>query len=54
MGCPSPQHRSPGLGTEVRGDPGEGGRMDGAGTQVRADKMALEKAVELVVAPNRQ
>lgn len=54
MGCPSPQHRSPGLGTEVRGYPSRGGRMDGAGTQVGADKMALEKVVELVMAPNRQ
>lgn len=54
MGCPPPQRGSPRLGTKVGGDPGEGGKIDGAGTQVGADKMALEKAVELVIAPKRQ
>lgn len=48
---PLPSTGPPGLGTEVGG---EGGRMDGAGTQVGTDKMALEKVVELVMAPNSQ
>ena len=38
-----------------RGDPSEGGKMDGAGTQVGgADKMALEKFAKLLKGPNRQ
>lgn len=44
----------PSTGNEVWGDPSKGGTMDGAGTQVGADKMALEKVAELVMAPNRQ
>lgn len=51
---PLPSMGPPGLAGEVGGDPSKGGRMDGAGTEVGADKMALEKIVELVMAPNRQ
>lgn len=44
----------PSMGNQVGGNPSEGGTMDGAGTQVGADKTALEKVAELVMAPNRQ